>query len=39
MSDKQSGSASSPFEAIRHTTDDGAEFWSARELSKTLNYA
>ena len=30
--------ASSPFEAIKHTDDDGDEFWSARELSKVLGY-
>ena len=28
----------SPFEAIRRTTEDGAEYWSARELSKILGY-
>jgi len=28
----------SPFEAIRHTDDDGQEFWSARELMVTLGY-
>lgn len=28
----------SPFEAIRHTTEDGAEYWSARELAKILGY-
>ena len=31
--------ASSPFEAIKHTDDDGDEFWSARELSKVLGYS
>lgn len=25
---------SSPFETIRHTTDEGAEYWSARELAR-----
>ena len=30
--------ATSPFEAIRHTTDDGTEYWSARELAKVLGY-
>jgi len=29
----------SPFEAIRHTSEDGAEFWSARELMVKLDYA
>jgi DNA-damage-inducible protein D len=29
----------SPFEAIRHTTDEGAEYWSARELMTALEYA
>ena len=29
----------SPFEEIRHTTEDGGEFWSARELSVVLGYA
>ncbi|HET9979660.1 MAG TPA: DNA damage-inducible protein D [Ktedonobacterales bacterium] len=28
----------SPFEAIRHSDDDGQEFWSARELMVTLGY-
>ena len=28
----------SPFEAIRRTDEDGAEFWSARELAKLLEY-
>ena len=30
---------SSPFETIRHTTDDSAEYWSARELAEVLGYA
>lgn len=30
--------ASSPFEAIRRTTDEDAEYWSARELAKALGY-
>lgn len=30
--------ASSPFEAIKHTTEDGQEYWSARELAKILAY-
>jgi DNA-damage-inducible protein D len=29
---------SSPFEQIRHETEDGSEYWSARELSRTLGY-
>ena len=28
-----------PFEAIKHTTADGAEYWSARELADTLQYS
>ena len=28
----------SPFEAIRHTTEEGAEYWSARELMTVLDY-
>ena len=28
----------SPFEAIRHSDDDGQEFWSARELMVVLGY-
>lgn len=28
----------SPFDRIRHLTEDGGEFWSARELSKKLGY-
>ncbi len=28
----------SPFEQIRHTTSDGAEYWSARELARLLGY-
>lgn len=27
------------FEDIKHTTDDGIEFWYARELSLVLDYA
>ncbi len=30
---------SSPFETIRHTTDDGVEYWSARELARVLGYS
>lgn len=29
----------SPFEAIRHSDDDGQEFWSARELAVILEYS
>src|SRR4051812_15769497 len=29
---------SSPFEEIRHETEDGNEYWSARELAKILGY-
>ena len=29
----------SPFEAIRHSDDDGQEFWSARELAVILDYS
>lgn len=28
----------SPFEAIRRTTEEGAEYWSARELGQVLGY-
>ena len=40
MSDQQMPTAGhvSPFESIRHTDDDGNEYWSARELSKVLGY-
>jgi len=27
------------FESIRHETEDGGEYWSARELAKALGYA
>ena len=37
MSDQET--SSSPFETIRHTTDDGEEYWSARELAEVLGYA
>jgi len=36
MSDPET---SSPFETIRHTTDDGTEYWSARELAEVLGYS
>ena len=40
MGDQRSqGTTSSPFEAIRHTTGDGAEYWRARELMEVLGYA
>ena len=29
---------SSPFEQIRHEAEDGSEYWSARELARTLGY-
>jgi DNA-damage-inducible protein D len=29
----------SPFETIKRTTEDGAEYWSARELADTLQYS
>ncbi len=28
----------SPFESIRRTTEEGAEYWSARDLAKVLGY-
>jgi DNA-damage-inducible protein D len=37
MSDQQA--TSSPFEAIKHTTEEGAEYWSARELAPVLDYS
>jgi len=27
-----------PFEAIKHITEDGFEFWNARELANVLEY-
>jgi DNA-damage-inducible protein D len=33
------GQRISPSEAIKHTTDEGMEYWSARELSSVLGYA
>jgi DNA-damage-inducible protein D len=36
MSDEQ---RISPFEAIKHTTEDGGEYWSARELAPALDYS
>ena len=35
MTDQQPPHAS-PFETIRHETEDGTEYWSARELAKVL---
>lgn len=32
-------SSESPFDAIRHTREDGSDFWSARELMPLLEYA
>jgi len=32
-------SHTSPFDSIRHTDEDGNEYWSARELGKVLGYA
>ncbi len=32
-------SHNSPFEAIRRQSEDGSEYWSARDLSKILGYA
>jgi very-short-patch-repair endonuclease len=32
------GQRMSPFEAIKRTTEDGAEYWSARELGQVLGY-
>jgi DNA-damage-inducible protein D len=29
----------SPFDAIRHTTTDGSDYWSARDLAKLLSYS
>lgn len=37
MSDQNTGV--SPFEAIKNTTEDGGEYWEARELSDVLGYA
>jgi DNA-damage-inducible protein D len=37
MTDLTTPSAS-PFDAIRHTRDDGSEYWSARELMPLLGY-
>ncbi|MEO8289239.1 MAG: DNA damage-inducible protein D [Chloroflexota bacterium] len=38
MADPQMGSHVSPFEAIRLESEDGVEYWSARDLSKVLGY-
>ena len=37
MSDQQT--TTSPFETIKHTTDEGTEYWSARELAPILDYS
>jgi DNA-damage-inducible protein D len=37
MSDQ--GTASSAFEAVKHTTREGDEYWSARELAPILDYS
>ncbi len=37
MSDQQT--TGTPFGAIKHTTEDGAEYWSARELAPVLDYS
>jgi DNA-damage-inducible protein D len=41
MSDdvEQHPAHTSPFDAIRHNTADGQEYWSARELGKLLGYS
>jgi DNA-damage-inducible protein D len=36
MSDQKGGA--SPFEAIKHTTQDNGEYWEARELAEVLGY-
>lgn len=36
MSDQDT--SASPFEAIRHTREDGGEYWEARELAQVLGY-
>lgn len=36
--DATDDTGASPFEAIRHTTVEGAEYWSARELMTVLDY-
>lgn len=38
MSDQQPDHTS-PFDAIKHTTDDGQGYWSGRDLSKLLGYS
>jgi DNA-damage-inducible protein D len=35
---KNNSNQSSPFDSIRHFTDDGQEYWSARELMPLLGY-
>jgi len=36
---KSQESVASPFEQIRHETEDGGEYWTARELGHLLGYA
>ncbi len=38
MDDQGQAGHVSPFERIRHTTEDGEEYWSARELATVLGY-
>lgn len=38
MNDQQP-SHTSPFDAIKHTTEEGGEYWSARDLAKLLGYS
>ena len=39
MDKKQISRLTSTFDEISHSTDDGVEFWFARELQKSLGYA
>jgi DNA-damage-inducible protein D len=39
MTDEPEQRHISPFDAIQHTTPDGQEYWSARDLAKLLGYA
>ena len=36
---RRPGSSRSPFDTLRHTAEDGAEWWSAREMMPFLGYA
>ena len=38
MSEGQQGMSASPFEIIRQVSEEGFEYWSARDLSKILGY-